>query len=300
MKWIKYLILIIILAIIAINFDLITSKISEMLRQETKVVIEKPNKYYKNSSFNYVKLSEDFIPYSKQDLMDIFYSILNSGYNTFTFYCPKEYEDCLNDVNALSSDQETLTYINNFVSPYNSFSNIKIIYSTSGEVNVEVSKLYSEDEILSLNNKISEISKNILNDEMKLEDKILAIHDYIINNTRYDEKRISNNSTYNSNKANGALMEGYAVCSGYADAMAIFLNNLGVDNFKISSKTHVWNAVYLNDKWLHLDLTWDDPVTINSDTQTLSHKFYLIDTKSLDAYKISDHEFDKSIYSELK
>ena len=78
------------------------------------------------------------------------------------------------------------------------------------------------------------------------------------------------------------------------------LNNLGVDNFKISSKTHVWNAVYLNDKWLHLDLTWDDPVTINSDTQTLSHKFYLIDTKSLDAYKISDHEFDKSIYPELK
>ena len=157
MRWIKYLILIIILAIVAINFDLITSKISEMLRQETKVIIEKPNKYYKNSSFNYVKLSEDFIPYSKQDLMDIFYSILNSGYNTFTFYCPKEYEDCLNDVNALSSDQETLTYINNFVSPYNSFSNIKIIYSTSGEVNVEVSKLYSEDEILSLNNKISEI-----------------------------------------------------------------------------------------------------------------------------------------------
>ena len=300
MKWIKRLILIIIICVLTINFNSITTIISEVLSNEPKVVISKPNDYYRNKSFAFVKLSEDYIPYSKQDLINIFYSILNSGYDTFTFYCPKEYTECVNDVEKLSEDKDTLTIINNFVSPYNSFSNIKVIYSTSGEINIEVSKLYTDDEIISINNRIKEIEQSIYKEDMSIEDKILAVHDYIINNTKYDELRADGKSNYKSNKAYGSLIEGYAVCGGYADAMNLFLDRLDVTNYKVSSETHVWNAVYINDKWLHLDLTWDDPVTINSDADTLTHKFYLIDTKSLEEYKISDHDFNKNIYEELK
>ena len=299
MKWIKYIILILIFVFLFMNVDKITDKISEALESNPKVVISDVNKYYKDKNYKYVKLSKDYIPYSKQDLLDIFYSILDSGYDTFTFYCPKEYSDCLSDVESISNDDEILTNINNFVNPYNSFNNIKIIYSTNGEVNVEVYKLYTEDEIISLNNKIEEIKNKILTNEMSIEDKILTVHDYIINNTKYDENRKAGTSTYQSNKAIGSLIEGYAVCGGYADAMALFLDDFKVTNYKVSSQTHVWNAVYLNDKWLHLDLTWDDPVTINSDADTITHKFYLIDTASLEAYNISDHEFNKTIYQEL-
>lgn len=81
--------------------------------------------------------------------------------------------------------------------------------------------------------------------------------------------------------------------------MAIFLNRWNVPNFKVASNTHIWNAVYINNKWLHLDLTWDDPVSINSDKNNLIHKFYLIDTETLESYNIDDHEFDKIIYQEL-
>mgnify|MGYP003571317622 CR=1 FL=1 len=299
MKWIKYIILILILGFLIINIDSITDKVSDILSSNPKVVISEPNKYYRDKSFNYVKLSKDYVPYSKQDLLDIFYSILNSGYNTFTFYCPSEYTECLKDVENLSDNQDTLTNINNFVNSFNSFSNIKIIYSTSGEVNIEVNKLYTDDEIVSINKRMDEIEKDLYKDDMNAEDKILAVHDYIINNTKYDELRAKGESPYKSNKAYGSLIEGYAVCGGYADAMELFLDRLNVTNYKISSNTHVWNAVYINDKWLHLDLTWDDPVTLNSDKDTLTHKFYLIDTPSLEEYKISDHDFDKTIYQEL-
>ena len=45
-------------------------------------------------------------------------------------------------------------------------------------------------------------------------------------------------------------------------------------------------------------LTWDDPVS-SSGEDTILHKFYLIDTPSLEKYKITDHEYDKTIYEEL-
>lgn len=62
----------------------------------------------------------------------------------------------------------------------------------------------------------------------------------------------------------------YATCNGYTDLMAIFLTKIGFNNFKVattpdeisySTTGHIWNAVYLNDEWLHIDLTWDDPVS---------------------------------------
>ena len=129
---------------------------------------------------------------------------------------------------------------------------------------------------------------------MKTEDKILKIHDYIINTTKYD----TDNSDSKSSTAYGALINHKAVCGGYADAMALFLNKFNVPNFKIASNTHVWNAVYIDSTWLHLDLTWDDPVS-SSGEDTILHKFYLIDTPSLEKYKITDHEYDKTIYEEL-
>ena len=97
---------------------------------------------------------------------------------------------------------------------------------------------------------------------MNQEEKIRAIHDYIINNTEYDvERNETGTSNYDSNTAYGALIQGKAICSGYADAMALFLARFNIPNYKIASGTHVWNAVYINNTWLHLDLTWDDPVS---------------------------------------
>ena len=99
--------------------------------------------------------------------------------------------------------------------------------------------------------------------------------------------------------------------SGYTDLMAIFLTNMGYDNFKIATTNenikepagHVWNAVKINNEWLHLDLTWDDPVSSDG-KDYLYHKYFLINTEGLikadENITSKEHDFNRAIYSELK
>ena len=72
---------------------------------------------------------------------------------------------------------------------------------------------------------------------------------------------------------------------------------MGIDNYKISSETHVWNAVKLDDKWYHLDLTWDDPISKNG-TDSLLYNFFLINSETLlrEDTKSKDHDFDNNYY----
>ena len=126
---------------------------------------------------------------------------------------------------------------------------------------------------------------------------VYLIHDYIINHTEYDKLKYENKNddTYKSNTAYGVLIEGYGTCNGYADAMEIFLDKMNIINYKISNEEHIWNLVYLDGKWYHLDLTWDDPISdinINRDT------YFLINTKTLEKINDGTHTFDKNIYSE--
>ena len=122
----------------------------------------------------------------------------------------------------------------------------------------------------------------------------------IINNSKYDSNRSDNNIVkYKSDISYGPLIEGYGLCGGYTDAMELFLEDLNVKSFKVSSENHVWNAVYLNNSWLNLDLTWDDPVTTDS-SDVLNHDFFLITTEKLASLETSQHSFDLTIYSELK
>lgn len=290
-----------IIGILVYYIDPITDFFANLLAGEKKVYIERENEYAKKDSFKYLKLTDDFVPYNYEDLLNIYYTVLNNGTENFTFYCPDEYTDCLDDVIKISDDKILLTHITNFVHPYNNFLNIKVKRFSSGEVTINVNHLYTEVEIDKINKEIDKIMGTIIKGEMDTQEKIKVFHDYIINNTKYDEKYEKGTGYPDSSKANGLLFNHYSVCGGYADVMAIFLSKINVKNYKIASDTHVWNALYLSDedKWVHLDLTWDDPVTVNSDVDTLLHKFYLIETKSLEEFKTDNHNFDKTIYQEL-
>ncbi len=293
-------ILIIILFIVYLNIDFLTNTFADILESKPKIVINPANNYAKNYKFNYVEPTNEFTPYSYQELINIIYTVLNNGWDNFTFYCPDEYKTCINDLKNISENEVLLTHINNYVHPYNSFKNIKTTYDNEGEVNLKITKLYSKEEIKKINQKVENIINENINSSMNDEEKIKIIHDYIINNTKYDSlKNDTGESEYKSNTAYGALIEHYAVCGGYSDAMEIFLNKFNIKNFKIASQTHVWNAVYLNNKWLHLDLTWDDPVASDGNDYLL-HSFFLIDTTNLKKQDTTNHEFDTNVYSEIK
>lgn len=285
---------------ICINSNELSDKLVALLDKDPKIYVKEKNEYYKNNDYLFIQNTNDFKPYNYQELLNIFYTVINSGWNTFTFYCPKEYLDCIDDVKKLSTENETLTNINNFVHPYNSFKSIKTSYDQNGEINIHITKLYDKEKIETINNEVNNIINTKIIDTMTNEQKIKTIHDYIINNTMYDvDKNETGESPYDSTTMYGALIEHHAVCGGYSDSMAIFLNEFGIDNYKVSSDSHVWNALYINDKWIHLDLTWDDPVSKNRE-QYLLYNYYLITTQELEKLSTVEHYYDKSIYQEIR
>ena len=81
--------------------------------------------------------------------------------------------------------------------------------------------------------------------------------------------------------------------------MAIFLNKFKIDNYKIASESHIWNLVKLNKKWLHLDLTWDDPIMPDGSNK-LEKTFLLIDNKQLKKLNPTKHNYNTNIYKEAK
>ena len=81
--------------------------------------------------------------------------------------------------------------------------------------------------------------------------------------------------------------------------MELFLEKLNIESYKVSSEKHVWNAIYYNGEWLHLDLTWDDPVT-NTGDQILLHDYFLITTDKLKSMKIDQHDYNLNVYKELQ
>lgn len=306
------IICLIFLSILLLNIDKITNNITKLYLKQHDIVIPETDDYYLGRNFSYLKTPESYTPYSYKDLINIFYSIIDHGWTEFTFYCPDEYDSCLEDAKAISKDKDLLTHINNFVHPFHSADNMITTLRTNGEVYIVVEYLYSKEDITVINNEVDRLYKSIVTTKMTTDEKILAIHDYIINNTKYDIiKSSSKTSTHHSNIAYGPLFEGYATCNGYTDLMTLFLYKLNIPNYKVAKtpdntigfEGHVWNAVYLNNNWLHLDLTWDDPVSKDGKNY-LQHNYYLITTEELNGLdepqKIIDHQFPKNIYIELK
>lgn len=261
--------------------------------------LEVKNAYYLNYKFDYVEEVDNIEVSSKKDLLNLYYTIINNGLSNFEFYCPNSYEDCIKDVIDLANDPKDLSDINGFVHPFNSFDTIETSYDSIGRVKVKIVKTYTDVEIDKLNKKLSDIVTNQVKDEKDEKKIIKIIHDYIINNTKYDKDRTDNNIIkYASNSAYGVLFEGYGICSGYADAMALFLDYYKIPNYKIASENHVWNAVYIDNNWYHLDLTWDDPVMDNGEDR-LQHDYFLITTEQLRALDDTQHHFDENVFKEL-
>lgn len=311
-KFIVSIICAILLLIVSYKANFISDFISKKITENPKLIINDKNEYAIENNFLFVQNTKSFTAYSYNDLLNIIYTTINYGWDNFTFYCPNEYTSCMKDIENISKDDLTLTHINNYVHPFNSFTNMKTSIMESGEITLEINYLYTKEEIEKINEKVNSLLSELITENETNYEKIKIIHDYIINNTKYDVERNKNgDSPYKSYLAWGPLFEGYATCNGYTDLMAIFLNKLNIVNYKIattkesintSSNGHIWNGVYLDGKWLHLDLTWDDPVSEDG-KDYLYHKYFLVDTKSLmevDSGKveIEEHNFDKNYYLE--
>lgn len=265
---------------------------------ERKYGTTKENTYFIEDNFEYIDNYEVAEVHSKQEIINAIYYLINSGVSYSKRYCAKDYEDCYHDMELISSDANLLSVLNNYIHPYNSFDSIIFNFDNS-VIEIEIKHTYTSEQIEAINKKVNDFIESNIKSNMSTREKIKVIHDYIIDNTEYDTLKTSdiNDKTYLSNTAYGVLIEGYGICSGYSDAMKIFLDKLNIINYKISNDQHIWNLVYLDGQWLHLDLTWDDPI---SDKNITRDNYFLISTKTLELLDDGVHYFNSTTFKEAR
>lgn len=248
------------------------------------------NEYYLENDYKYVQNTDLNSASNYQEILNIFYTIINSGDDSFSFNC--NYDKCIQDVKNITANKDIIANINNFVHPYNSFDSVNIDINIDGKVTIKIKKVYNEEQIEFINNYINDFINTNINLSMTNYDKIKVFHDHIINKTKYDE-----NNTFESYTAYNLITSGISICGGYSDIIAIYLNTLGIKNYKITSDNHIWNLVELDGVWYHLDATWDDPIASDG-KQYLIHNFFMISTDKLFELDKVEHNFDANTYIE--
>lgn len=296
------------IAIIVYNEQISTYIVNNYIYNKNATIEITKNEYALNKNYEFVQITDEFIAKDYQHLLNIIYTILDSGQEEFYFYCSDNYKDCLNDIDTLIPSNKNDNYydvlsdINNLIHPYNSYKKLTVVMNNYGKIIVRVSKQYDRNQINYINGEIDKIKSTYIKDTMTNKEKIKTFHDYIINNTKYDKERANNMNSEEyknseSHTANGLLKNHLALCGGYSDIMSIYISQLNIPNTRISADKHVWNLVYLDEKWLHLDATWDDPVT-NTGSQILIHDYFLIDTNTLFKFDNHEHNYNKNFYKE--
>lgn len=147
--------------------------------------------------------------------------------------------------------------------------------------------------------KVSEIIGNLITSDMKDYEKELVLHDYVVNNTKYDERAYTGNMPKDSYTAYGALINGVGVCQGYADAMDRLLRAVGIECSMVIGDAnngtewigHAWNIVKIQGQYYQLDSTWDDPVTRDG-LNRLSHSYFNITDDQIG----KNHRWNKDDY----
>lgn len=133
--------------------------------------------------------------------------------------------------------------------------------------------------------------------------QIREIHDFIVENTEYDET-VSKSNIYN---IYGTLINKEAVCEGYAKTFKYILDKLDIpciiacgigQNSKGQTESHAWNYVKLNDVWYAVDVTWDDPVIIGNGSVTNEMRYHYFLRGSNSFFK--DHTEDGNLIGNFR
>ena len=111
-------------------------------------------------------------------------------------------------------------------------------------------------------------TQRIVRPGMSAFDKVVAVHDYLVQITRYDAEA--------GGDISDLLEKGRGSCEAYSSAMCVMLEIAGVPARVVTGTArgpHAWNMVQLDTGWRHVDVTWDDPVIGDGSKQVLAHTY---------------------------
>ncbi len=127
-------------------------------------------------------------------------------------------------------------------------------------------------------------------------EKVYSVYDYICSNVTYDNENL-NDSTYTLKYTTyAALINGTAVCQGYASLFYRLLRELDL-NVRVATgyggeksedvsnyyENHAWNIAQIDSKWYYADSTWDAGFSDEVAEGTYSYQYFLKGTADFDS-----------------
>lgn len=121
-------------------------------------------------------------------------------------------------------------------------------------------------------------------------EKALYLHDSIVssveyNHAAYERSLLDDNYRHNGQTAYGCLVEGSAVCSGYAKGYQLLLQRVSIPCQYVTGVanggSHAWNIITLDGDPYYVDITWDDPSPTADGSVRDTHEFFCITTEEL-------------------
>lgn len=120
-------------------------------------------------------------------------------------------------------------------------------------------------------------------------DFLLAAHDDLIRRSTYKICPATDDGSV-------ALLinKGIGVCAAYTDVLRLMLDMAQIPNRRIAGKVngvpHIWNLVYIDGAWRHVDATWDDPVVPKGQPPRVEHTYFCCS----DAEMEKEHTWSKA------
>ena len=163
---------------------------------------------------------------------------------------------------------------------------------------IDIGYLYSIDEITLIEKQISQKCQGIISSisqESSLLKKEKMLHNYLIKNIHYAVGDLSNQRLHN---IVGALVDGIAVCEGYAkafrylcdkqDILCMVVTGIATNAIDGVREPHAWNIVRVHEKGCcHVDVTWNSCFYHSG----LSHYVFFNQT---DQDMMEDHSWDRN------
>ncbi|ADN69409.1 transglutaminase-like domain-containing protein [Mycoplasmopsis fermentans] len=176
----------------------------------------------------------------------------------------------------------------------------------------------SASEEVKLNSLMTEVIYKIISKKMTDEQKIRAIHNWVIDNNEYltdGELALSNNEPIRSQCRSPysyfTKPKRRIVCEGYARTFSRFLTLINIPVWYVTGQAanssgqegHAWNMVRLGGRELYLDPTWNDPTMGPSmknyfeGKKMMPHRFtyYLLTWDQIKNTGNTARDFDQSI-----
>ncbi|MGL5259184.1 MAG: transglutaminase domain-containing protein [Lachnospiraceae bacterium] len=167
------------------------------------------------------------------------------------------------------------------------------------ELGYKASYIYSEEEKIEREKKISEQVNQILNNVPQGSsdyEKVKYVYETIILSTEYVLDAPDNQNICS------IFLTKQSVCQGYAKATQYLLNRMGVSTIIVSGEVngegHAWNIVLVEGKYYHVDTTWGDAYFLfedesyaNNQNNSINYDYLCVTTSQI----LKTHKMDEII-----